>query len=101
MKKRLEGLEQQEMSANPAPRSAWATGCSPEGAKRHPGSADPRGMSGPGFRFAQPGLRAATWATVSRRVRLVSFLLTESTTTIQVWIERSRQRRHLGELADQ
>jgi len=28
------------------------------------------------------------------------FFLTQLSTTIQVWIERSRQRRELGELAD-
>ena len=41
-----------------------------------------------------------TRATVSGRARLIPFFLTQLSTTIQVWIERSRQRRELGELAD-
>ena len=39
-------------------------------------------------------------ATVSGRARLIPFLFTQLSTTIPVWIERSRQRRELGELAD-
>jgi uncharacterized protein YjiS (DUF1127 family) len=39
-------------------------------------------------------------ATVSGRARLIPFLFTQLSTTIPVWIERSRQRRALGELVD-
>src|SRR5258708_29622046 len=39
-------------------------------------------------------------ATVSGRARLIPFFVTQLSTTIQVWTERSRQRRELGELAD-
>src|SRR5215471_324946 len=39
-------------------------------------------------------------ATVSGRARLIPLMLVQLSTTIQVWIERSRQRRELGELAD-
>jgi len=42
------------------------------------------------------GARAA----VSGRAGLIPFFLTQLSTTIQVWIERGRQRRELGELAD-
>ena len=42
------------------------------------------------------GARAA----VSGRARLIPFFPAQLSTTIQVWIERSRQRRELGELAD-
>jgi uncharacterized protein YjiS (DUF1127 family) len=48
---------------------------------------------------ANPTARGAR-ATVSRQARLIRFFLTQLSTTIQVWIERSRQRRELGELAD-
>src|SRR6516225_213666 len=48
---------------------------------------------------AKPTRRSA-WATVSGRARLIPFLLKQLSTTIPVWIERSRQRRALGELAD-
>src|SRR5229473_427711 len=41
-----------------------------------------------------------TRPTVSGRAKLMPFFLTQLSTTIQVWIERSRQRRELGELAD-
>src|SRR5712671_6983168 len=39
-------------------------------------------------------------ATVSGRASLIPFFLTQLSTMIQVWTERSRQRRELGELAD-
>src|SRR5215831_7448374 len=39
-------------------------------------------------------------ATVSGRARLIPLMLVQLSTTIHVWIERSRQRRELGELAD-
>lgn len=45
-------------------------------------------------------LRCGGRATVSGQARLIPLLLTQLSTTIQVWIERSRQRRQLGELAD-
>src|SRR5215469_14185400 len=45
-------------------------------------------------------MRCGGRATVSRQARLIPLLLTQLSTTIQVWIERSRQRRQLGELAD-
>ncbi|HKD29549.1 MAG TPA: DUF1127 domain-containing protein [Xanthobacteraceae bacterium] len=44
--------------------------------------------------------RRSRLAPVSGQARLIPFLLTQLSTTIQVWIERSRQRRQLGELAD-
>src|SRR5215470_16324759 len=44
--------------------------------------------------------RHSARAMVSGRVRLIPFLLTQLSTTVPVWIERSRQRRALGELAD-
>jgi uncharacterized protein YjiS (DUF1127 family) len=39
-------------------------------------------------------------ATVAGRARLIPLMLVQLSTTVQVWIERSRQRRELGELAD-
>src|SRR5260370_20458621 len=39
-------------------------------------------------------------ATVPGRARLIPFFVTQLSTTIQVWTERSRRRRELGELAD-
>ena len=39
-------------------------------------------------------------ATVSGRARLIPLILIQLSTTIQVWIERSHQRRELSELAD-
>src|SRR5262245_56646661 len=44
--------------------------------------------------------RHSARAMVSGRVRLIPFLLTQLSTTVPVWLERSRQRRVLGELAD-
>jgi|SRR5262245_33045572 len=38
--------------------------------------------------------------TVLGRASLIPFFLTQLSTTIQVWIERSHQRRMLGELTD-
>jgi len=38
--------------------------------------------------------------TVLGRASLIPFFLTQLSATIQVWIERGRQRRALGELAD-
>ena len=38
--------------------------------------------------------------TVLGRASLIPLFLTQLSTTIQVWIERSRQRRALGELTD-
>jgi uncharacterized protein YjiS (DUF1127 family) len=48
---------------------------------------------------ANPTARG-TRATVSGRWRFIPFFFTQLSTAIQVWIERSRQRRELGELAD-
>ena len=45
-------------------------------------------------------LTCGAQATVSGRARLIPFFFTQLSTTIPVWIERSRQRRALGELAD-
>jgi uncharacterized protein YjiS (DUF1127 family) len=44
--------------------------------------------------------RHSALATVSGRARLIPFFLIQLSTTVEVWIERSRQRRALGELAD-
>src|SRR6516162_3545376 len=48
---------------------------------------------------ANPTARG-TGATASGQWRFIPFFLTQLSTAIQVWIERSRQRRELGELAD-